>query len=234
MWGTNSSSWGKALCLWDPALLWDSAPGMEFLLCLHLCIFYQSQCGPLIMCCGGAVQLIFSSFLKNIVPYIAVELVCPWVKVSSWSSWVSTLEHLSLPHQPPPLPCTCIFNQGRCFTFWIHVNLGMSFCCFVTKTLLYWDCLWIKTQRFQWTSVLARSYAVSLFNILGRRPICLFGYMQSSSPHPKHTHIFFFSALMWIEVWMIFCKIYLECEETFWCVKSSDFLFSQFYAERSL
>ena len=103
----------------------------------------------------------------------------------------------------------------------------MSFCCFVTKNLLYWDCLWIKTQRFQWTSGLARSYAVSLFKILGRRPIWL-GACSLQAPTPNIHTVFFFSALMWVEVWMIFCNIYLECEETFWCVKSSVFLILNF------
>lgn len=177
MWGANPSSWGEALCLWDSSLLWDSASGMEIfgeLASLHFLpismwsfdhVFWRSSSAS------------FQFFFEEYCPIYSCRVGVSRGKVSSWSSWASTLEHLSLPHPPQPLPCTCIFNYGRRFTFWIQINLGMSFCCFVTKNLLCWDCLWIKTQSFQWTSGLARSYAVSLLKILGRRPICLFGCM---------------------------------------------------------
>ena len=36
-----------------------------------------------VLCCGGSVQLVFSSFSERIIPYVTVDLVCPWFEVSS-------------------------------------------------------------------------------------------------------------------------------------------------------
>lgn len=39
----------------------------------------------------GVVQLVFESFLKGIVAYVAVCWVCPWEERSSGSFYVATL-----------------------------------------------------------------------------------------------------------------------------------------------
>lgn len=57
--------WGT--CAWSKVLL-------------HLHHFCPSWCGPFILGCGGAVQLVFSSFLEGVTPYAAVELMCSWEK----------------------------------------------------------------------------------------------------------------------------------------------------------
>lgn len=43
--------------------------------------------------CGGAVQLVVGSFLAVIVPYIDVDLVCPWEGVQdllTLPSWTAS------------------------------------------------------------------------------------------------------------------------------------------------
>jgi len=48
-------------------------------------------CGFFLICpCEVVVLLVFSSFSEKIVPYITVDLVCPWVDGSSGSSYVTT------------------------------------------------------------------------------------------------------------------------------------------------
>lgn len=48
-------------------------------------------------CCEGIAQLVFRSPSEEILPYKAVDSVCPWEEVSSGSSYVATLNH-------PPVP----------------------------------------------------------------------------------------------------------------------------------
>lgn len=51
--------------------------GVEFFMRPCPCLSYPSWCGSFIYCCWEAVQLVFTSFSKRIVSYVAVELVCP-------------------------------------------------------------------------------------------------------------------------------------------------------------
>ena len=49
-----------------------------------LCPSYMFLCDPFkILCCGRAVQLVFRSFSEGIVPYMTVDLLCPWGEVFS-------------------------------------------------------------------------------------------------------------------------------------------------------
>lgn len=57
-------------------LLWVIPAWVGFLAILHFCLFYLSQCGLFIHCCGEAVELVFTSFSERIVLYVAVDLVC--------------------------------------------------------------------------------------------------------------------------------------------------------------
>lgn len=115
MWGTNSSSGKSPLFVRSrPVVGLCTRDGIFVALAsLH---FYQSRYGPLIMCCGGAVQLIFSSFFEEYCPiygYVGIG-----VSMGQGEFLIFLSLHLGTPlpaHQPPPLPCTCIFNQGRCF-----------------------------------------------------------------------------------------------------------------------
>lgn len=52
-----------------------------------------SHCGPFILCCGQAVQLVSGSFSVGGVPYEALDLVCLWEEVSSGSCYTTIMDH---------------------------------------------------------------------------------------------------------------------------------------------
>lgn len=52
-----------------------------------------SPCGFFIICCEGAVRLIFRFFSKWIVPFVATNLLCLWEEVSLASSYTAILDH---------------------------------------------------------------------------------------------------------------------------------------------
>lgn len=58
-------------------------------LCLHLS--YPFQYGPFTLCLGSPVQVAFRSFSEEIIPYVAVEMLCLWEKVSSRSLYCALL-----------------------------------------------------------------------------------------------------------------------------------------------
>lgn len=49
---------------------------------LYLCLSCLSSCGPFIICCEGAVQLVFRFLSEGIVPYVALDLLCQWDDVN--------------------------------------------------------------------------------------------------------------------------------------------------------
>lgn len=58
---------GEDLDLWDPSRLWVATWGWEwwYLERLCLCLSYPPWCDPFIICCEGAVQLVFRSFFRG-------------------------------------------------------------------------------------------------------------------------------------------------------------------------
>ena len=62
----------------------------------HLCLSPPppSRCGHFIFCCEGAAHLVFKTVSEEIIPFVAVELVLPWDKVSSVSSHPAILHSL--------------------------------------------------------------------------------------------------------------------------------------------
>lgn len=52
------------------------------------------RCGSIIVCCKGAVQLVFRSFSEGIISYVAMDLVC-LREVGSGSSYATILDALS-------------------------------------------------------------------------------------------------------------------------------------------
>lgn len=55
--------------------------------------FYPSPCNPSIICHAEAVQSALT-FSGGIAVYVIVDLVCPWEKVSSGSSYAAVLDPL--------------------------------------------------------------------------------------------------------------------------------------------
>lgn len=55
-----------------------------------LCVFFASQCGLFILCCGEGGHLVCRSFLEGNDSY--VDLVCPWKEVSARSSYATILQ----------------------------------------------------------------------------------------------------------------------------------------------
>lgn len=76
--------------LWDPSCLCVTTPEMEFLVRPHLCITYPSWCGLFILHCGEVIQLGFRSFSERRVLYIAVDLLCLWMKSASFYATILT------------------------------------------------------------------------------------------------------------------------------------------------
>lgn len=58
----------------------------------HPCLSHPSRCGPFILCCGGAVQLVFRVLLEGIFLHMAVYSGYPWEEVSSESSYAANLD----------------------------------------------------------------------------------------------------------------------------------------------
>lgn len=78
MWITNPSF--LRATLWDPSWLYFVMLRVGFL--RSLCLSFKSWCSPFILCCGGAVQLVFGSF-SGVILYVAVDFLCLWEEVSS-------------------------------------------------------------------------------------------------------------------------------------------------------
>lgn len=93
----------KTLDLWDPSLFGVSASGVGFLERLGLCLSYSSPCGLFIHCCGGAFQLVSSSFSEGTVPYVAVDLM--WRGGSKFSFFLHHLGPIF-----PTMPLTLLFS----------------------------------------------------------------------------------------------------------------------------
>lgn len=64
---------------------------VRLLVRLHLCLSYHFDVAP-IACCEGGIQLILRSFSEEIIPYVALHLVCLWEERSSGSFYVSILD----------------------------------------------------------------------------------------------------------------------------------------------
>ena len=97
--------------LWHPSRLWVTVLGVGFLVRLGLCLSYLSQCGPFILCCGVAVQVVLWFLSEGIAPYVAVDVLCPWEEMSSGSSYATIL--------------TCL--PGKEFYVWSGlVRIGMN------------------------------------------------------------------------------------------------------------
>lgn len=52
----------------------------------HLCLSSPCWCGLFILCCGGSVHLFSGCFSEGLFACVAVDLLCPWEKVSSGTS----------------------------------------------------------------------------------------------------------------------------------------------------
>lgn len=68
-----------------------AAPGVGILPRPCLCLFYPSQCGPSILCYGEIVHLVFWPFSEWNDSYVAVDLLCLCLDVSSGSSYPAIL-----------------------------------------------------------------------------------------------------------------------------------------------
>lgn len=56
---------GQALCYEISPNCGSAGPEVGFLASLGLYLFYLSQCGPFLLCCGGAVQLAFKVLCRG-------------------------------------------------------------------------------------------------------------------------------------------------------------------------
>lgn len=67
-----------------------SRVGSEVRLCL--CLSYPCPCISLVFCCGDAPHLGLRFSSKENYLYVAVNLLCPWEKVSSGSFYTTILD----------------------------------------------------------------------------------------------------------------------------------------------
>ena len=58
--------------------------------CGHISVSPTHLC-PFTLCCGDCVHPIFRSFSGRIIPYVVVDLLCPWEEVNSRSSSATIL-----------------------------------------------------------------------------------------------------------------------------------------------
>ena len=82
-----------------PYACWASRCGLPHQQC-GFCRDHISASSTFFMCAfypffnGGAVQLVFCSVFKEIVPYAAMDLLFPWEQMSSDSSYTAILKHI--------------------------------------------------------------------------------------------------------------------------------------------
>lgn len=67
-----------------------SRVGSEVRLCF--CLSYPCPCISFVFCCGDALHLGLRFFSKENYLYVAVNLLCPWEKVSSGSFYTTILD----------------------------------------------------------------------------------------------------------------------------------------------
>lgn len=65
-------------------------PGLPYL--------FQCRFFPLFTCCVGVAQLVSGFLPEGIIPYVAVDLVCLWEKVSSGASYIPEPNHSMTSH----------------------------------------------------------------------------------------------------------------------------------------
>ena len=83
MWGTSPSLLSEELCICEISL-GHGLPCQEWGFCKTTSLL-SSQCGPFILCCWGAFQLVFRFFPEGMYSHVAVDF-CSWEEVRSGSS----------------------------------------------------------------------------------------------------------------------------------------------------